>query len=255
MGSGSIMPRFFVNESAVSGAEIILAGEDAKHISLSLRSRVGDSITVCDGKGTDYGCEIKDITKSEVVLTVLEKKESETEPDVRVTLYQALVKSDKFDTIVQKCVEIGVSDIVPVVTERCISRPDDASLSKKISRWNKISLEAAKQSGRGIVPTVHDVLNFETALEEIKQTDFGFVCYENTPHTAIDEIYKAASKSGKPQKIAFLIGPEGGISGSEIDMATEKGIPLASLGPRILRTETAPLCVMSVLMMLTGNMQ
>lgn len=255
MGGGSIMPRFFVENESILSDSIVIGGEDAKHISLSLRARVGESLTVCDGMGTDYECEISDITKNEVKLSIVEKRQSDAEPDIEITLYQALVKSDKFDFIVQKCTELGVSRIVPVVTDRCISRPDDASLSKKVARWNKIAKEAAMQSGRGIVPVVMPAVNFETALDEIKNSDCGFLCYEARPHVAMDEIYEKCGGRKNVKSAAFLVGPEGGISESEVAKTTEKGVHLASLGPRILRAETAPLCVMSSLMLLSGNMR
>jgi len=254
MGGGSIMPRFFVENENILGEKIVIGGEDAKHISLSLRARVGEKITACDGKGVDYECEISDITKNEVTLSVLEKKNSETEPDIEVTLYQALVKSDKFDFIVQKCTELGVTKIVPVVTDRCISKPDDASLAKKLVRWNKIAKEAAMQSGRGHIPTVENAVSFDEALAGLKRTDCGFLCYESNPHTAIDEIYNKCKEKGSIKTCAFLVGPEGGISEKEAEKTMGEGISLASLGPRILRTETAPLCVMSAVMLMSGNM-
>jgi 16S rRNA (uracil1498-N3)-methyltransferase len=185
---------------------------------------------------------------------VIEAKKSGAEPSLEVTLYQALVKSDKFDFIVQKCTELGVSRIVPVQTDRCISKPDDSSLSKKIVRWNKIAKEAAMQSGRGVVPVVEDAVSFDEALEAIGKSDCGFLCYENSPHVPIDEIYNGCKKKKEVKTAAFLVGPEGGISDREAEKAREAGVILASLGPRILRTETAPLCVMSSLMLMSGNM-
>ena len=254
MGGGSIMPRFFVEKESVLGDRIVIGGEDAKHISLSLRARVGEKITACDGEGNDYECEISDITKNEVTLSVLEEKKSEAEPSLSVTLYQALVKSDKFDFIVQKCTELGVQRIVPVQTDRCISKPDDSSLSKKIVRWNKIAKEAAMQSGRGVIPVIEDAVSFDEALEELRNSDCGFLCYENSPHVPIDEIYNGCKEKGDVKTAAFLVGPEGGISDREAEKAREAEVVLASLGPRILRTETAPLCVMSSLMLMSGNM-
>ncbi|MBR2022037.1 MAG: 16S rRNA (uracil(1498)-N(3))-methyltransferase [Clostridia bacterium] len=248
------MPRFFVDKSDILADKIVMGGEDAKHISLSLRARVGERLTVCDGQGTDYDCEISEITKNEVVLSVLEQKKSGSEPDIEVTLYQALVKSDKFDFIVQKCTELGVSKIVPVVTDRCISKPDDASLSKKLVRWNKIAKEAAMQSGRGIIPAVEEAVLFDDALDALKSADCGFLCYEANPHIPINEIYEKCGGKSSVKTVAFLIGPEGGISDKEADEALAAEVFLASLGPRILRTETAPLCVMSSLMLMSDNM-
>ncbi len=249
------MPRFFVEKQNILGDRITVSGEDAKHISLSLRAKVGEQMCVCDAEGTDYECEISGITKNEVELKVLSQRKSAAEPDVFVTLYQALVKSDKFDFIVQKCTELGVSSIVPVVTERCISRPDEASLAKKTARWNKIAREAAMQSGRGIIPRVCEAVSFKEALREIGESDCGFVCYESQPHVPIDEIVNKSRTKGEIVTAAFLIGPEGGLSEAEAVSAEKCGVPLASLGPRILRTETAPLCASSAIMLLTGNLR
>ena len=248
------MPRFFVEKESVLADKIVIGGEDAKHISLSLRARVGEKITACDGNGIDYECEISDITKNEVTLSILEEKASEAEPDVEVTLYQALVKSDKFDFIVQKCTELGVSKIVPVVTERCISRPDEASLNKKVQRWNKIAKEAAMQSGRGRIPVIEDAVSFDKALDEIKIADCGFLCYEAQPHMPINEIWLSCKKKANIKNVSFLVGPEGGISDAEAAKTSQSGVYAASLGPRILRAETAPLCVMSAVMLLSDNM-
>ncbi len=254
MGGGSVMPRFFVDKESILGEKIVIGGEDAKHISLSLRARVGERVTACDGQGYDYDCEITQITKNQVTLCVLEVKMCESEPTLEVTLYQALVKSDKFDFIVQKCTELGVSRIVPVITDRCISKPDDASLAKKLVRWNKIAREAAMQSGRGVVPVVEDAVTFTEALNEMKQRDLSFLCYEAQPRTPIKSIYEDVLGKTDVKTAAFLIGPEGGISDREAEGAANAGIYIAGLGPRILRTETAPLCVVSSLMLLSDNM-
>ena len=248
------MPRFFVENESIFDGKIVIGGEDAKHISLSLRARVGERLTACDGRGTDYECEISDITKNEVTLCVLEKKESRSEPSVELTVYQALVKSDKFDFIVQKCTELGAARIVPVYTDRCVSKPDGDSLSKKLVRWNKIAKEAAMQSGRGVVPIVENALTFDEALGKIKETDFPFLCYEDGERLALDEIYNKCGGRQRVKTAAFLVGPEGGISEREAQKAKESGVYLASLGPRILRAETAPVCAVSAVMLLSGNM-
>ena len=253
MGGGSVMPRFFVEKGAVSGKTVVIGGEDAKHISLSLRSKPGENFTVCDDEGTEYNCVVSEITKNEVYLEVLSQEKSKAEPSVEVTLYQALVKNDKFESVVQKSVELGVSRIVPVVMKRCVSRPDDGSLGKKIERWRKISKEAAMQSGRGIIPTVEEAVSVDTALKQMKRDDCCFVCYEDFSHTPVSEVVSGKEKTMK--KVSFLIGPEGGISEEEAQKCRDEGVALAGLGPRILRTETAPLCVISVLMYITGNLE
>ncbi len=253
MGCGCVMPRFFVDRENISDNTVVITGEDAKHISLSLRSKVGEAFDVCDGQGCDYACVVSDITKNEVVLEIKEKTENLSEPDICVTLYQAFVKSDKFENVVQKSVELGVSRIVPVLMQRCVSRPDDSGKEKKKERWNKIAKEAAMQSGRGIIPTVCSAQSFDEAIKEMQDSDVAFVCYENSPHIPIDEIYN--SKEGQKKTAAILVGPEGGISEHEAKKAAESGIALASLGKRILRTETAPLCALSALMLVSGNLK
>lgn len=251
------MPRFFVNDSdCINSSSITLTGEDARHISLSLRARVGEKITVCDGNMREFLCTVGNITKDSVVLNIDQITLSDAEPDIDVTLYQALIKSDKFDTVVQKAVELGVTRIVPVITERCVSKPDEKSLKKKIERWNKISREAAMQSGRGIIPEVLDAISFDMALSQMQNDNLSFMCYERNPHIPIKQIYEnAKSKTPDLKTFSFIIGPEGGFSEKEAKKASDSDIPLASLGNRILRTETAPLCVLSCIMFMTDNLQ
>lgn len=247
------MPRFFVEKSAVKdGKTVVICGEDAKHISLSLRSKPGESFMVCDHEGTEYNCIVSEITKNEVLLKVLSQQEGKTEPSVSVTLYQALVKSDKFESVVQKSVELGVSRIVPVIMQRCVSRPDEATLGKKLERWRKIAKEAAMQSSRGKIPLVENAVSMQQALEEMRKDDCCFVCYEDMSHVPVSRVI---NESGERLKtLSFLIGPEGGISENEVAMCRKMGVVLAGLGPRILRTETAPLCVLGVVMFATGNL-
>lgn len=249
------MPRFFIEPAcAEKGKHIILRGEDANHISFSLRSKPGDEYILCDTCNYEYNCKIVSINSEEVVFEIIDKKPSESEPDVKVTLFQALIKGDKFDAVVQKAVELGVNTIVPVISERCVSRPDDKQLQKKIERWQKISKSAAMQSGRSYVPSVSSAVDFKTALSMIKQADCGFVCYEAEPHEPMKCIFEQAAANKKPESFSFFVGPEGGISLSEAQLAIADNIPLASLGKRILRTETAPVCVISSIMYFSDNL-
>ena len=169
------MPRFFVD--SVSGNTISIRGNDAYHIGRSLRMRLGDVITVCADR-VEYRAKILSISDKEVVCDVLSAEKSENEPTVNVVLYQALPKSDKMDLIVQKAVELGVYKIVPVITSRCVSRPAKSGYEKRVERYNKIALEAAKQSGRGYVPEVTNFISFEECLGELKECDESFMCYE-----------------------------------------------------------------------------
>lgn len=255
MGGGDAVPRFFIEpREAETGDTLVLAGEDARHISFSLRARVGEEYTLCDTCNYEYRCVIRAIDSESVTFEVLEKKPGETEPDVRVTLYQALVKGDKFDTVVQKAVELGVARIVPVLSERCVSRPDEKSLNKKRERWQKIAKSAAMQCARAYVPEIGELLSFGKMTEELQKADCGFICYEAEPHTPMKTLFCEKSKDKKAIDYRFFIGPEGGISAEEAQKAQEAGVSLISLGKRILRTETAPLCVISSIMFFSDNL-
>lgn len=239
------MPRFFLN--TINGCNATISGVDAIHISKSLRMKIGEKITLCDTKGTDYFCEIESISES-VVCKIISCEKSKAEPNVKVTLYQAIPKLDKFELIIQKCVELGIYKIVPVLTNRCISRPDNQAMGKKIERYSKICLEAAKQSGRGIIPVVSQMISLKEAFDRMKSDDLAIICYEGGGKNLSEmELEKKAS-------ISLLIGGEGGFDESEVDLARNNNIKIIGLGNRILRCETAPLAALSIIMNLTGNM-
>lgn len=240
------MPRFFIEE--IPADTMTITGESARHISRSLRMKPGEAVVLCDGKGYDYHGEISSVSEEGVCVRILERVKNSTEPSVRIRLYQALPKGDKFEQIVQKSVELGVSEIVPVLTSRCVSRPDGRAMRKKIERYNKIACEAAKQSGRGIVPAVRDLLTFEQALGEIAGQEGEKLLFYECGGSRIPALLPPDSR-----RISILIGSEGGFEPSEVDCAREKGIAVASLGSRILRCETAPLCALSVLLFYTQN--
>lgn len=246
------MPRFFTQDITEAGG--CITGEDAKHIAKVLRMKVGDELTVCDTKGRDYDCMIEEIGAGEVRLKVLSVAPSQSEPDVRVHLYQAMPKADKMETIIQKAVELGAASITPVMTRRCVSRPDAKSMDKKLVRYNRIALEAAKQCGRGVVPPVLPLLELPQALEQMQRTGCPILFYENATAPAKQVIAKAR-ESGKELEIAVLIGAEGGFDEDEVALAMEYGCHVLSLGKRILRCETAPLAALTILMYETGNME
>ncbi len=246
------MPRFFTQDITETGG--CITGEDAKHIAKVLRMKVGDELTVCDTKGRDYDCMIEEIGAGEVRLKVLSVAPSQSEPDVRVHLYQAMPKADKMETIIQKAVELGAASITPVMTRRCVSRPDAKSMDKKLVRYNRIALEAAKQCGRGVVPPVLPLLELPQALEQMQRTGCPILFYENAIAPAKQVIAKAM-ESGKELEIAVLIGAEGGFDEDEVALAMEYGCHVLSLGKRILRCETAPLAALTILMYETGNME
>lgn len=239
------MPRFFVPHAGGEAFEIL--GEDARHIIKSLRMHAGEIITVSDGSGTDFGCSITGFAENSVSVKVLYSQPSQVEPNIGVTLYQGLPKGDKMDLIVQKTVELGIARIVPVLTARCVSRPDNKSAAKKQERWQKIAEEAAKQSGRGIIPQVAAVTGFAEAVRMQGGKARKIVFYEGG-----GEPLKSALEP-QCEELALFIGPEGGWEKEEIQKLEEAGCKKATLGPRILRTETAPIAALSAIMFETGN--
>ncbi|HOM02458.1 MAG TPA: 16S rRNA (uracil(1498)-N(3))-methyltransferase [Acetivibrio sp.] len=244
------MPRFFVRKSDVSGDSINISGEDFNHIKKVLRLGNGDRITVCDGEGTDYLVEIMKFEDASVKTRIIESMENFTEPPVKITLFQGLPKSDKMDYIIQKAVELGIYEIVPVITERTVVKTDKKSGDKKCERWNRISMEAAKQCNRGIIPKVGFPISFKEALNAAKGSSFSLIPYEKETGIKLKEVL---SKKSSAEKVSVFIGPEGGFSQTEIETAISCGIQPVTLGPRILRTETAGIAVLSILMYELGD--
>ena len=240
------MPRFFTE--TIDETKGLICGDDAKHIFKVLRMGPGDELTACDTKGRDYDCIIDTVSDSEISLTVRSVEPSKTEPSVKVTLYQAMPKSDKMELIIQKAVELGVSTIVPVQTRRCVSRPDAKSMKKKLERYNRIALEAAKQCGRGMIPQVLPMLDYAEAVEEMAKDQQAILFYENST-SSFRETLKNTRES-----LSVMVGAEGGFAEDEVELAQSRGIPSISLGSRILRCETAPLAAMAVIMYETGNL-
>lgn len=247
------MPRFFVDGGASCGGLITVTGEDARHITLSLRAKPGERFTLCGENAKEYLCRLEYADKDSATLIVESVRDSAAEPNVNVTLYQALIKSDKFETVVQKSVELGVYEIVPVLTDRCVSKPDSGA-KNKLLRWNKIAKEAAMQSGRARIPTVKEIISFDEAICQMKNADLSFMCYENEKTLSVSQLFDAAYEKSSPKTFSFIIGPEGGFSEKEANAASLSKIPSVSLGPRILRAETAPLCVLSAIMFRSGNL-
>lgn len=234
------MPRFFVTSTQIEGDTVTVLGEDAHHISRSLRLAAGEQITVCDMSRTEYLCELTDFLPDRVLARILSKNPSNTEPPLRVTLYQALPKGDKLDTVIQKAVECGVSCIVPFESERCVVRMKADSEERKTERRRRIAAEAAKQCGRGILPEVMPTVSFAEMLDEAGKADAVLFCYEGDGTRPIGQLL---SELALPQdaKIALIVGSEGGFSQKEAGIAAEQGFLMTGLGKRILRTETAPL--------------
>ena len=237
------MMKFFVYKDNILQDKIHLIEENANHIINVLRYKVGQKIEVSSGDGFDYLCEICEIKNKEVIAKIVDCFANATEPKIKITVYQSLPKSEKMELIIQKCVEIGVDTIIPVNTDRTIVKLAGKE-NKKIDRWNKISEAAAKQSRRGKIPTVKNITSFEQAIKISKENDINFIPYEKEQKNTI----KNSIKDFKGEKIGIFIGPEGGFSEQEIEMAIKNDILPITLGKRILRTETAGMVATTILL-------
>lgn len=238
--------KFFIDD--IHGEEHVIYGEDAHHITKSLRMKIGEEIILCDKNMIDYTCRIDRMDKNSVFLSVISQATCKNEPDVKITLFQGIAKGEKMDFIIQKSVELGVHKIVPVVMSRCISKPDKKSAGIKQERWKKISISAAKQSKRGIIPEVSNIVNLEGALRLSDDADIKIIFYEGGGKKLSSII------NPKQKNISIFIGPEGGFDIEETKLIESKNVIFSTLGPRILRTETAPLAAICSIMQLTGNM-
>ena len=240
------MHHFFVSQEQISEKEIKILGQDVRHIRQVLRMEEGEELLVGDGEGREYLCQIQKIEEKAVIAWILEQRDSQTELPSEITLYQGLPKGDKMELIVQKTVELGVSRIVPVEMTRCVVQLDQKKAAKKRERWSLIAESAAKQSKRGRIPEVSEVKNFAQALQESSGEDvllIPYECAENMGATrAIIEQIKPGSSVG------IWIGPEGGFEEEEIEALKNCGGNVLTLGKRILRTETAGLAMLAILM-------
>lgn len=245
------MPRFFIAGGSFRGNSVLITGNDAEHARV-LRLKVGDRIVICDGDRTDHHCTIKRITPDEVEADVFESVPCPAEPSVRCLILAGLPKQgERSDYIVQKCTESGAAEIVFFLSHRCVARPNADGLAKKVQRWQRIAEEAAKQSGRGVIPAVSAVSGFAEALDIAIKTDLPLFMYETGDRT---ELKEAIESAGPIRSAAILTGPEGGFEPFEAELAAKIGFRICSMGPRILRCETAPVAALSALMYATGNM-
>lgn len=227
----------------------LITGEDARHISKALRMSVGENITLCDKNKIEHLCRIERINEDGVLVKEVSKSECLHEASIEVTLFAALTKGDKMESVIQKSVELGVHRIVPVLTSRCISRPDSKSAEKKRQRYQKIAEQAAMQSQRAIIPEVSGFTELDAAAKELSGFDKTIMFYEGGGKP-IREII-----TGGDKKIAVFTGPEGGYEEGEVAMLTDSGAYIATLGKRILRAETAPIAALAAIMFHTGNLE
>ena len=243
------MYRFYIGQDQIQEDEIHILDSDVNHIRNVLRLEPGDWLVACDGEGTDYVCRIQSLSPDDVTLSIEKKQESGTELDTRITLFQGIPKKDKMEFIIQKAVELGAAGIVPVMMKRTVVKLEDKKKDKKRERYQMIAESAAKQSGRGIIPEVTGFMSFREALQYAGKFDLLIVPYESADGIAYArEIIAQASNLPDGANIGIFIGPEGGFAKEEIDVAKEAGAKIITLGNRILRTETAGLAVLSILM-------
>ena len=240
------MDRFFVDKKNINieNNTCIIEGEDVKHISKVLRCRIGEELEVCDNNNNEYICEITNIDKNQVELNIVEKVDIQRESDLKIKVYQGLPKGPKMEMILQKLTEVGVDEIILVQTKRTVVKVDDKKEDKKLERWERIIYEAAKQSKRGKIPSLRGVLTFKEALADMKENDFNIAPYENEKTKSI----KQAIKGVNINNIGIFVGPEGGFEETEIEAIEDIGGQSVSLGPRILRTETASLVASSIVL-------
>lgn len=239
------MYKFFVSDNQIKNEEAKIIGEDVKHIRDVLRLNVGENIVICNKDlGISYIVNIEELSKEEVICHITGENKTSTEPNVNVDIYQGLPKSDKMEYIIQKTTEIGVKNIYPVALERCIAKLDKKDENKKILRWQKIAEAAAKQSKRDFIPQIHNVINLENICKNVPKYDIILLAYENEEGNTIKtELQKIKKRDNV--NIGVVIGPEGGFTEKEVNTLIASGAKCITLGKRILRTETAPIVLLS----------
>lgn len=240
------MYHFFTESSLIQGKTIRIEGTDVNHIKNVLRMKPGEDVEVGDGQGTEYICGIDHFEEEAVILNIISVKQENAELPSKIFLFQGLPKSDKMELIIQKAVELGVYQVIPTVTRRAVVKLDEKKASKKVERWNTIALSAAKQCGRSLIPEVTSVMTFDKALAYGAELDILFIPYELAEGMAQTKKLIASLEPGKT--IGIFIGPEGGFEETEVERAMEAGAHPVTLGKRILRTETAGLTMLSILM-------
>lgn len=238
------MYQFFVAPGQIQGTETIITGSDVNHIRNVLRMKVGERVRISDNEGNDFYCAIAQIGSEEVSLVVLERAE-DTEPSLKITLFQGLPKGDKMEQVIQKSVELGVSEIIPVAMKNCVVKLDEKRARAKQARWQAIAESAAKQSKRSMIPSVGEVMSFADAAAYAKKLDVRILPYEN--QRGLAHTREVFGRIQKGASVGIFIGPEGGYDSSEIALAKDD-MEMVSLGNRILRTETAGLCALSMLL-------
>lgn len=249
------MHRFFVEPGQIVGESIIISGTDAHHIADVLRLSPGHRIVICDGEGYEYEGNIFDCSREKVTVHVTRVKKNSSEPPIRVILAQGMPKkADSWELVIQKATELGVSRLVPIISERTVTRPKEDKIESRFLRWKRIALEAAKQSQRAKVPTIDKPLNLTEFLDTVSRDAFCLIPWELEKSVGLKEALKWEQNNRFPRAVVILIGPEGGFSDQEVDQARKAGAIPVSLGPRILRTETAGITVLGIILYELGDL-
>lgn len=247
------MRRFFVPPEQIEDARVVLRGSDVNHIRNVLRLREGDRISVLDGQGRQFEVRLTSLGNKEVTGDVVATMAMDTESPVRIVMGQGIIKGNGFDSVVRRAVELGVHQILPVQTKRCVARPKKQEEGKKLERWQRIAEEAAKQSGRSRIPEVGPgIPTLEAFCDQVRDADLKLLFWENETATRVRDV--ATRSDGNVETIAFLAGPEGGWDPGETDWLTGQGFQSVGLGPRILRAESASLVILSLLQQQWGDL-
>jgi 16S rRNA (uracil1498-N3)-methyltransferase len=245
------MRRFSVQPKDINGSSAAIYGDEANHIQNVLRLSPGHEIQLFDGTGTEYKAKIDSLSSNKIQVTILEKIEPRTESPIQIIMAQALLKDNKMDHLVRQLTELGMTQFIPYIAERSIARPDTSRLSKRMERWEKIAKESLKQCRRSIIPEIGPVLSFKELLAFGKTCDTGILFWENSK----TPINISKDQPQLPQnRIMLIMGPEGGFSDNEIEQTRQSDFSIASLGPRILKAETAPIAAFTIIQFLFGDM-
>jgi len=245
------MHRFFVSPESIADDEVIIQGPDVNHIRMVLRLKAGDRIVVLDGKGHQYQVCLKEVLKDKIRGEVVGRQIFNSESPVKIWMGQALIKGNRFDNLIKKSVELGVHALFPLNTERCVARLAPSESAKKIARWQKISKEASQQSGREAIPEVApQISGLQEFCEETRDCDLKLVFWEQECQTRIRDI----KNEKRVKSIAFIAGPEGGLAATEIEMVKKHGFQTVTLGPRILRADSASLVILAILQNVWGDL-
>lgn len=250
------MPKFFVKSNQIKEDKIIITGEDVNHIKNVLRLNIDDDLQICDlDTATNYTCGISKIENDKIECNIFNKLYSEAEANIHINIFQGIPKSDKMELIIQKCVELGVTEITPVEMKRCVVKIEDKAKTKKIDRWQKISEVAAKQCGRDRIPTINNMIKVKNICNIVSEYDIVLLAYENEKENTLkNELIKLKEKTNKSLKIGIIIGPEGGLDKEEVEILKTNGAKSITLGKRILRTETVAFVLTSIIMYELGDL-